>query len=765
MTIVAGPGGREIGRVSVRVLPDTAVFGRSLSRYLTRIERSTRLQIPAVLDQSGVAADARRLASTAEKAAAVTLPTTLDDAAAETQFEALLRRLSGRTVRLTVDLDKTTLDRIGKVGAAFGRLAGTTLVIAGLASTTASLVGLAGAAVQASGALLLLPAVGVAAAAAIGTLVIGMQGFGDALSSMDDPAKFADAIAKLAPAAAETATAIRDLRPAFTGLRLEVQQRLFAGMAETITHLATAALPVLTSGLGGVATALNTGARSFAAFLAAPQSLADTSSILDNIRAALVALAPAGVAVAQVLRDIAAVGSTFLPQLAAGFAASAQRAAEFVAAARQSGQLRSFIAGGLAALSDLFQILKNLGSIAGSVFRAFDAGGFLSGIADATAHLAAFLKTAEGSAALAALGQVAGTASRVLGGVFTEALTQLAPIMVKLAPALSQFVEQLGGALVAALQIAGPLLQQLAEFLSANATWLGPIVIGLGAFAAITAPLVSGLIALANTVRVVTAVFNLMKIALATNPFVIIAAAVAALAILIITNWSTIRDVTVGIFTAIWDFVSGIWQTITGWISDRVSDIVDAIGFLGELPGRVADWFGGVFDAATGALGDLINWVRDLPGRILDALGNLGGLLFDAGRNIIEGLLNGLKNAAGAIADFLVGLVEDAVNGVLDFLGIGSPSKLMRRIGGWTAQGFAKGIRDATPLAARAANQLADTTAFDPTRTDIGTPTNAAGSPVTVNQTILAQPDQSPWAIATATNRQLGYAMRTGGGP
>lgn len=42
---MAGPGGREVGRLSVRVLPDTSNFATSLQRYLDRIERRARLQI------------------------------------------------------------------------------------------------------------------------------------------------------------------------------------------------------------------------------------------------------------------------------------------------------------------------------------------------------------------------------------------------------------------------------------------------------------------------------------------------------------------------------------------------------------------------------------------------------------------------------------------------------------------------------------------------------------------------------------------------
>lgn len=74
----AGP---EIGRVAVRALPDTAVFGWPLSRYVARAERSTRLHITVALAGDGLTEDASRLA-----AAVLTVPAEIDTTRAETEF-------------------------------------------------------------------------------------------------------------------------------------------------------------------------------------------------------------------------------------------------------------------------------------------------------------------------------------------------------------------------------------------------------------------------------------------------------------------------------------------------------------------------------------------------------------------------------------------------------------------------------------------------------------------------------------------------------
>ncbi|PPK63528.1 hypothetical protein V5P93_000417 [Actinokineospora auranticolor] len=752
---MADPGGREIGRVRVRVLPGTDAFGRSLSRYLDRVERTSVVRIPAVLDAAGLAADARRVADTAERAAAVTVAAELDDATVQTRWRELVARLSGDTVHLSVEVDKRALDQARAIGAAFGRVAGTTLSIGNAAGAAQSLIGIASAAVSASGALLLLPAAGAAAAATIATLVLGFQGFGDALSSLDDPAAFADALAKLAPSARETAQAVKDLQPSFAGLRLDVQQRLFAGMGQEVTRLGGSYLPVLRSGLGGIASELNTGARGFSAFLTSSQSLSDTGAILDNVRDSLARLNPAGVAVAQAFRDIAAVGSEFLPQLASSLAASAQRFADFIAQARQSGQLKTWIGEGLSTLSQMWQLLRNIGSIVRTVFGALnDGGGFLAFLVDATGQLSAFLKSAEGTEVLSKLADFLAAAGEAASGVFGAALTELAPALINLLPALSQFATQIGGALVLGLQLAGPLLAQLSSFLAQNAGWLGPLVIGLGTLAAVAGPLASALSFVVTSVRAVTMAFNLMKVAFATNPFTAIALAIVTLVVLVVTNWDAIKAKTIE-----------IWRAVSDWVGARVRDVLDVVGWIGQLPGRVLGWFRGVRDGAVNTLGDMLAWLRGLPGRIIDALGDLGSLLLQTGRNIISGLLNGLREAASAVGRFLLNLVKDAVGDVLSWLGIASPSRRMHQIGAFTAEGFARGIADATPLAARAADRLANAATFDPVRADFDTTAAGAGAGVTVNQSITPHPDQSPWSIATAANRQIGYALRTGGLP
>ncbi|ADJ49028.1 glyoxalase/bleomycin resistance protein/dioxygenase [Amycolatopsis mediterranei S699] len=254
--------------------------------------------------------------------------------------------------------------------------------------------GIGSAAATASGALLVVPAAGLAAAAAIATLKLGVSGFADALKE-SDPAKYTQAIAEFPPAMAAAANAVRAPRPDLTGLRQDVQQRLFAGLTAEITGRAGTYLPLLRTEteLGGITDGLNAGAGGLAAFAREGRTVDDVRSILDSTGAS-VRLASAGVQpFLQALLDVAAVGAEFLPGFASGLADGAQRFADFIATARQTGQLREWISAGLSAVGDLVTIRATLGQIVFAVFSSASTGGdgLLSTLVAITGQIAAFV--------------------------------------------------------------------------------------------------------------------------------------------------------------------------------------------------------------------------------------------------------------------------------------------------------------------------------------------------------------------------------------
>lgn len=321
-----------------------------------------------------------------------------------TSLRDLLRGLSGDTdhdVNINTDGARRSLMETILSLKLLAVAAASPIAIPGIFAATSSLLSLGGAAVSASGSLLLLPAAGAAGGAAMATLALGLSHVADALGPRGTPAqikKVEEALAALSPAAREAVGAIRHFGPAFSGMRLEVQEKLFAGMAKEIDSLGHTYLPVLKTGLGGVAEELNLGAKNFTAWVSEGKTIGDVNTILALTRTTMRELAPAGTNVAAALTDIAVVGSAIMPELAAGATDATERFREFIAEARRTGELEQWIRGGLDTLSQLGQVASNTGGILGGMFRASQAAGadFLGSLVGITGALDDLINSAQG---------------------------------------------------------------------------------------------------------------------------------------------------------------------------------------------------------------------------------------------------------------------------------------------------------------------------------------------------------------------------------
>ncbi|GGM76881.1 hypothetical protein GCM10012275_54440 [Longimycelium tulufanense] len=368
------------------------------------------------------------------------------------------------------------------------------------------------------------------------------------------------------------------------------------------------------------------------------------------------------------------------------------------------------------------------------------------------------------SAAVTALGDVAGAADRMGTTLNDNAATRLEAFKRQVSAA---FVEFLGGQAIPALEaVVGvlsrafgpalavlgevlnatviPALQAMAQWLSENqvpvsilagliATVLVPHLIVLGVAATVSMARVAAAWLLARAQAIAAAVVHSVQIALmvaqfawlgvqalihaarvaaawviAMGPVGWVMAAVVALVALIIANWDTIKEQTAKIWTAVWDKVSAVWTVITSWVSANVRRVLDAIGWLRSIPDRVRAFFERARAAAIGKLVELVSWVAGLPGRILRALGNLRSLLYNAGRDLIQGMIRGVSHMVGRLLGKVRQMAQDAVNTVKSWLGIGSPSRVFAQLGEFTGEGFAIGLERMAPMVSRAATLLAN---------------------------------------------------------
>lgn len=458
----------------------------------------------ARVELAAIARAARRLSGVDGQTIRLKIEVDAGNSVAElTAIATLLREVRGTTrARVQVDTANgvTAVARLASGLGSLFKVAGGGLAIPGLISTVGQVASLGASVMSLTGVLGLLPAAGAVGAGAIAAVTVGLQGFGEALSVRDDAEAFAEALTKLSPAARAAAVAVRDLGPAWTGVRLDVQERLFAGLGDTINRVSSAYLPSMRTGLSQIATELNTGAQGFAAWATEGRTVADVDTILANTASTMRELAPAGTNVAAALTDVAVVGSTLMPELASGATNATARFREFVAEARRTGELEQWIRGGITTLEQLGRIAGNTGGILGSVFSASEEAGygFLDAVEQVTGEIDTLLSSVEGRTALvdvfresgeavnAALPGVRdlGTAALETTGAFarSDGLERFATLVSNAASAAAPLVSTLGdlagdtlGNLAGAADIAVTALTPIAALGAGIVSSLGPI--------------------------------------------------------------------------------------------------------------------------------------------------------------------------------------------------------------------------------------------------------------------------------------------------
>lgn len=472
---------------------------------------------------------------------------------------------------------------------------------------------------QLSGVIGLLPALGFAGAAGLAAVAIGTQGFGDALKNMGDPEKFNEALAKLSPTARAAAVAVNELRPAWSQMQQVVQDKLFSGIAEDIKNLGTTYMPVLTTGLGGVATSIGGMVREWAGFATAPDTVRDTNDMFANTKGFLDGLSTAIVPFSQALTDIGVVGSGFLPQIGTWVGDIATKFGEFIAHARDSGQLKVWIQTGLDTLSALWDVVKNIGKAVWDLATVF------------------------GPPLLGALVVL----SPVLSGI-TGFLKDMAPVLIPL-------VLGIGGVVVAmkTWAVATDVLRVAFDLLKFASPWT----------LIITAVVVAVMLIIYNWDTVKTwllAAWDAIKAAAvavwdAITGF--IKGAIELARNVITAVWGSILGFLNGIWDTIKNTARSVWGSIVGFINGAVDTIKGIIQWFADLPGKIGGWFSGAYNAARDWLGQMVGYIRGIPGQILSALGSVGSLLYNSGRSLITGLWDGISGA--------VGWVKGKVSGVL----------------------------------------------------------------------------------------------------
>jgi hypothetical protein len=175
---------------------------------------------------------------------------------------------------------------------------------------------------------------------------------------------------KLAPAAREVVAAIKSLKPAWESLRLDVQQRLFAGVGGEIKSLASAWLPTLHDRLGGMATMFNGLFKNFSRSAKKPEFIAGISAGMESVQKLIdrVGRSLTGPFMDAFGRLSRAAGP-FLDVLGDELGGLVDDFSAWIKSADKSGKLEGFFKQAGQFLRDVFDMGRDIGSIFGSVME------------------------------------------------------------------------------------------------------------------------------------------------------------------------------------------------------------------------------------------------------------------------------------------------------------------------------------------------------------------------------------------------------------
>ncbi|MFI2609658.1 hypothetical protein [Kitasatospora sp. NPDC018619] len=644
---MAGPGGKEAGRVHVRVLPDTSDFRQRLKQYLEMLEKYTKLKVKLDLDTTGVNARLRELthdrnvrvnvvADTGEAAARIAALTRERRArvradADTAPAEAQLRAFTGRRWRLGVNVHLAR--------------GGIERVKSGLASIG-------------SGAAEVARNFGRLFTLSITQTADALQGIGSGISSA------AQGTLGIAAGFAQSAAAAAPLLVAVTAIASWVTV-VASGL---VAVLALAALPVLPIGLAAIAAAGDMkalGKKTEEAMQAASEAVKPATALMRS-------------EFGGALRDITGWFRQAEPQVKAFFDAGAQFVRPMVksitdftdvlfpklTAAMNSPGMKAFT-------DELPKALVGIGASLGDFFLTLANGGDrlkallppLNGLLDVFLQGLASLAVQFSPEIAASISWFAGTLQQFFQ-VFKDNAEATAAMMRLVDLSLRALVVGFDITMAAWNALA---VGAVAAWHAVQAAWDGLTAATSAAWSAVTAWTASTWASVTSTVSSAasaagsaiasswSAVTSWTASAWASVTSTVSSSA-SAVGSAVSTAWRNVSSWTSSAWNSVTSWTSSAWSSVTSTVSSAASSVGSAVSAAWR---NVQSWtssawnscvsvvtsaWSNIASGVASGISTVVSYVSSLPGKILGAIGDLGSLLFDKGKSAIQGLVNGMKS-------------------------------------------------------------------------------------------------------------------------
>jgi phage-related protein len=673
-------GSKEVGKVSIRVIPDLDRFREELQGELEKLERKVA--------EIRVGADTSRLRDEV-RAATSNLPDAQVTVNADTSRIGGQLRNSLKGVTTTSDKGLIGLSRgltdVGKsadsASASMGRLRGRTqLITFAVFAAAAPAIGLV------SGLLAGLPSLISAFAAGGAAVALGLDGI---------------------KAAAES------VKPAFDELKAAVSGT-FQDQLTPIFQQFLPILPQLKSGFQEVASGLSGLFQGFANAATSVQGVQQIGTILQGVGGFFRDLGPVVQTATQSFLTLASSGAQSfglllapLQNFANGFDAMVQRITSNGVFEGALQGLSQTLDGIFTLFTRLFEVgAQAMGSLGGPLQNLL--GGFGDLLVGATPALTAFAAGVANTIgalgtslapAFAALTPAVSAISPILTQLASTLGTALSQAVVAVAPALTQLAQVLGPVLTAAATALAPILAQLATTLGGVLTTaiqaLAPLMPLIVAAFTQLATALSGALAqvlpqLAQTFAALLPVFiqlvpPLLQLVQAFIPLIPAAANLATAALQVLSAFAPLLN----IISSLAGVVAQVIGVFAGLAAAMINAVTSGVsGVVSSITGGMSQFVSAITSGVASGIAEFVAF----GARVVSACSGFGSLLVSAGKDLIQGLVNGIKSMAGAALQAAQDVASSVVGAVKGFLGINSPSTVFRDIGVNVGEGFNEGV-------------------------------------------------------------------------
>ncbi|MFF2511681.1 hypothetical protein [Streptomyces sp. NPDC058086] len=466
----------------------------------------------------------------------------------------------------------------------------------------------------------------------------------------------ANAMAKLSPNARAFVNAVKNLAPGFSALRMDVQDRLFRGLGDSLTRMATAAMPAVRSGMVGMAGVLNGMARNLMDTFTRLGNQGLLKRMFDGFTNGMKPLTKVPGQLGQAFVQLSIAAAPAFARITKGIAGESDKISDKLSKAFESGRLKT-------AIDHAVDLAKRFGRV---VADAFGALGNIMGAAqkaggDALTTLGNAFKELR---RVTGLPEIQGGLTSIFGALHDIAGTLIDVVgaaLVALVPLVKPFADALGGL---ARSVRGPLIDFF-HFIGDHQTIFGALTAGVLA-------IVAGMKLWALGTAAVTAAQALLNTIMDANPIGLVVLALAGLAAGFAYAWKnseTFRDIVKGVWNEVMGFFSGTWDLINKYIVQPFQHLYDILvghSIIPDLVKAIVGWFTSLWDNTKKIFTTLKNWLVSTWNALWDGVRTKWNSFWSGLKSAISGAWTTVKNGVSDLKNGITNTWNNLWNGARD---------------------------------------------------------------------------------------------------